>query len=324
MAKNNNKTLIIILLVLAGVLVLLQLNNRKKESTLKSDLVDIDTAKVTAIYLYPQAEKGKELAIVRSDKGWRIKEDDREAPVEASTVRNLLSSTLRIKPKQLAAVGEEKWEEYHVNDSLATRVKIVEGNKTTLDLYVGKFTVERPSGNNPYQSYGRGVSGKSYVRAAGEKEVYAVEGFLPMTYNQGFDAWRDQLFVKMNRDDLQKVTYTYPADSGFVLHNDTTGWGWKLDNGPVDSAAVARYLGVLSYRRYSKFADGYTPPSQADYQLLVEGKNMKPVVIKAYKDDKYHIVIHSSQNPESYFADSDSTIFKQFFVSRNNFLPVKK
>ncbi len=324
MAKNNNKTLIILLLVLGGVLVLLQLNSRKKESTLKSDLVDIDTAKVTAIYLYPQSEKGKELVIVRSDKGWRIKAGDREAPVEVSTVRNLLSATLRIKPKQLAAVGKDKWSEYHVDDSLATRVKIVEGNKTTLDLYIGKFTVERPSGNNPYQSYGGGVTGKSYVRAAGEKEVYAVEGFLPMTFNQGFDAWRDQLFVKMDRNDLQKITCTYPADSGFVLHNDTTGWSWKLDNGPVDSADVARYLGVLSYRRYSKFADGYTPPAQADYQVLVEGKDMKPVVIKAYRDDKYHLVIHSSQNPESYFADSDSTIFKQFFVPRSKFLPKEK
>ncbi len=319
MAKNNNKTLIIILVVLGGILLLLQYNNRKKESTLKRDLVDIDTAKVTAIYLYPQSEKGKELVFRRTDKGWRIKEDDKDAPVETPTVRNLLSTVLRIKPQQLVAVGEESWAEYHVNDSLATRLKIKEGNKTTLDLYIGKFSVERPSGNNPYQNYNRNVTGKSYVRAAGDKEVYAVEGFLPMMFNQGFAAWRDGRFLKLFRNDIQKITYTYPADSGFVLHNDTTGWGWKVDNEPVDSAAVAHYLSVLSNRRYSKFADGYTPPAQPDYQMTIEGKNFKPAVIKVYRDNKYHLVVHSSQNPESYFADDDSMVFKLLFVPRSKF-----
>jgi hypothetical protein len=325
MAKNNNKTLIIILVVLLGVFALVQLNTRKKESTLKRDLVDIDTAKVTAIYLYPQSEKGKELVFVRSDKGWRIKEDGKEAPVETATVRNLLATTLRIKPQQLVAVGKDAWSEYHVDDSLATRLKIMEDNKTVLDLYIGKFSVQRPSGNNPYQAYGGGgVTGKSYVRLAGDKEIYAVEGFLPMTFNQGFDAWRDQRFLKLFRDDIQKITYTYPADTGFVLHNDSTGWDWKLDNGPVDSAAVAQYLSLLSHRRYSNFADGYTPPAQADYQMLIEGKNFRPVVIKAFRDDKYNLVIHSGQNPESYFADKDSTIFKLLFVPRSKFLPKEK
>jgi hypothetical protein len=212
-----------------------------------------------------------------------------------------------------------------VDDSLATRVKVMEGKKEALHLYVGKFSVHRPSGNDPYQAYGGGgVTGKSYVRLAGDKEVYAVEGFLPMTFNQGFDAWRDQRFLKLSRNDIQKITYTYPADSGFVLHNDTTGWAWKLDNGPVDSAAVAHYLSLLSHRRYSTFADGYTAPAEADYQMLIEGKNFRPVVIKAYRDDKHHLVMHSSQNPETYFADSDSTIFKMLFIPRSKFVPKEK
>ena len=319
MAKNNNKTLIIILIVLGAVLALLQLNSRKKESTLKRDLVDIDTARVTAIYLYPQSEKGEELEFYKTDKGWHIKEGEREAPVEEPTVRNLLATVLRIRPQQLAAVGKDSWAEYHVSDSLATRLKIKEGNKTTLDLYIGRFTIDRPSGNNPYQAYNRNVTGKSYVRAAGDKNVYAVEGFLAMSLNQGFDAWRDGRFLTLFRDDIRKITYTYPADSGFILHNDSTGWAWKVDNEPVDSAALARYLSVLSHRRYNRFADGYTPPAQPDYQMTIEGKNFKPAVIKVYRDKKYNLVVHSSQNPESYFDDRDSTIFKMLFVPRSKF-----
>ncbi len=320
MAKNNHKTLIIVLVVLLGIFALLQLNNRKRESTLRRDLVAIDTAKVTAIHLFPQAERGAELVFTKGERGWRIRKDSLEAPVEKSTVRRLLEAVTAIRPQQLVAVGEEKWAEYHVNDSLATRVQVMQGKKTVADLYIGKFTVERPAGNNPYAYGGRNVSGKSYVRAAGDEAVYAVEGFLPMTFNQDFEAWRNHRFVELTRYDLRKLTFTYPADSGFVLHNDSTGWHWMLDSEQPDSAAVADYLNAISYKRYSRFADDFQPSGEAQWSITIEQKNSKPTVLKAYTDKKYHLVLHSSQNPDTYFADRDSSIFRTFFVPRGHFV----
>ncbi len=319
MARNNNKTLIIILVVLLGFFALLQINNKKKESTLRRDLVDIDTAKVTAVYLYPQADKGKELLFRRTDKGWTISNEGKEAPVEPSTMRRLLGAIKEIRPQQLVAVGKEKWSEYHVDDSLATRVRVMEGKKEKVSLYIGKFTVERPSGNNPYAYGGRNVSGKSYVRAEGDDAVYAVEGFLPMTFNQGFDAWRNSQFVEINRSRINRITFTYPADSGYVLHNDSTGWHWRLENVKPDSVAMNKYLSTISYRRYNRFADDFKPSGEALFTITIEGKDMQPVVLKAYSDERYHLVLHSSQNPETYFADKDSTIFHTFFLPRSHF-----
>ena len=312
--KNNTITLIVTLVVLVGVFFLLQVQNKKKESTLNMDLVKIDTAKVTAVYLYPQAEKGKELVFRKTNKGWRISDGKIDAPVEPGTVKNLLAGVINIKPKQLAAKGEDKWKEFDVTDSTATRLKIMEGDKKTLDLYIGKFTVNR-NPNARYGGYNRGITGTSYVRAGDGKEVYAVDGFLAMSFNQGLNGWRDQRFLKLHTYDLGKLSFTYPADSGFVATKDTANH-WFIGNQPADSAAMASYISVLSYRRYSVFADGFTPPAQADYQIVMEGKNMSPVVIKAFRDDKYHFVMHSSQNPESYFADKDSLIFKKLFVPR--------
>ncbi len=317
MAKksNNTRTLVIVLIVLLGIFFLLQIRTNKKESTLKRDLVSIDTANVTSIYLYPQTEKGKELAFAKTDKGWRIKEGKKEAPVERATIRNILASTLHIRPKQLAAVGESSWKKYDVTDSLATRLKIMEGSKKTLDLYIGKFSVSRGT-QNSYPNYGGGVSGVSYVRSAGGKAVYAVDGFLSMTYNQGFNAWRNHNFMVLHKDDIDKITFTYPADTGFVAVKDSTSH-WSLGSEPADSAKIAGYLSKLLYRRYSNFVDDYVPPEQSDYQIMIEGKNMTPLVVKAFRDDKYHFVMHSSQNPETYFADKDSTVFKMLFIPKN-------
>ena len=314
--KNNTITLLVVLVVLIGVFFLLQVRNNKRESTLNRNLVNVDTARITAIYLYPQAEKGNELVFRKTDKEWRISDGKKDAPVEPATMKNLLTSILNIRPRQLVAKGKDTWKKFDVTDSLATRLKVMEGNKKTLDLYIGRFKINRSNTPPQYGGYGGGVTGTSYVRGEGQKEVYAVDGFLAMTFNQGMNAWRDQRFLKLDRYKINKITFTYPADSGFVAVEDTTSH-WKIGNHPADSAAMASYVSKLPYRRYTTFADGYTPPAQADYQIVVNGKNMSPAVIKAFRDEKYHFVMHSSQNPETYFADKDSSIFKTFFVPRS-------
>jgi len=320
--KNNTTTLLVVLVILVGVFFILQIRSKKKESTLNRDLVRVDTAKVTAVYLYPQAEKGKELVFRKTDKGWRISDGKTKAPVEPGTMKNLLTSVINIKPKQLAAKGEDKWKEFDLTDTTATRLKIMEGNKKTLDLYIGKFKVNRSNTPQYGGYYGGGVTSTSYVRAEDGKEVYAVDGFLAMTFNQGMNEWRDQRFLKLQKGDIQKLTFTYPNDSGFVATKDTASH-WFIGNQPADSAAMASYLSGLVYRRYSTFADGYTPPAQADYQIVIEGRNMTPAVIKAFRNEKHHFVMHSSQNPESYFVDKDSTIFKKLFVPRTKLMGKK-
>ncbi len=57
--KFNNRTLLIVFLGLAGILVLTRVFTAKKaERTLDADLVEIDTGRISTIYIYPQAEKG--------------------------------------------------------------------------------------------------------------------------------------------------------------------------------------------------------------------------------------------------------------------------
>ncbi|NOY36402.1 MAG: DUF4340 domain-containing protein [Chlorobi bacterium] len=314
--KNNVKTLLIVFIVLIGILALLQIRTRKTESSLKRDLIKVDTAKVTSIILYPQAEKGAALEITRKGDKWRIKKGKKEAPVEAGSVRNMLNEIIHIRPKRLAAVSDTAWDDYSVTDSTATRLVVQEGHKKTLDLYIGKFTVDKNA--QMYGGYQGRVMGSSYIRPGNQKEVYEVDGFLALSFNQNFDAWRDHLFIRTTRSNLRKFTFTYPADSGFVVqYADSL---WNVEGAPADSAGMANYLADWTFRRYADFADNYDPPANPDFQITAEGNNMDPVVIKAYRDPRYHFVMNSSMNPETWFADKDSSIYKMFFVPKAKFL----
>ena len=314
--KNNTRTLLIILVVLIGFFALLQVRNRKSESTLRPDLIHVDTAKVTTILLYPRAENGAELKITKAKNGWRIQKGEKDAPVEAGSVKNILTEVLRIRPKRLVAVSDTAWDNYSVTDSTATRIIVQEGRKKTLDLYVGRFNVNQSS--QMYGGYQGRVIGSSYIRPAGEKKVYEVDGFLALSFNQNFDAWRDHMFLRTTRGNLRKFNFTYPSDSGFVVENADSLW--KVDGIPADSAGIQDYLSDWPFRRYSDFADDFEPPANPDYQITAEGNDMDPVVLKAYIHPKYRFVIHSSMNPETWFADRDSTIFKTFFVPKAKFL----
>ena len=71
--KFNNRTLLFVFLGLAGLLVLTRVFTAKKAvRTLDTELVEIDTGRISNILLYPQADQGKELAFSRTGSGWTV------------------------------------------------------------------------------------------------------------------------------------------------------------------------------------------------------------------------------------------------------------
>jgi hypothetical protein len=191
-------------------------------------------------------------------------------------------------------------------------VLIKEGKKTTLDMIIGRFNYQPPPQGYPGygQQYGTGIT---YVRNRDDDEVYAVEGFLAMTFNQGFNNWRDQTISRLTRDQVNKVVFEYPADSSFVAQKLETNW--TINGILADSASMAQYLNGLSRKTHSDFADGFSPLSSPLYQVTFEGMNMAPFSIRVYSQSGDNLVLHSSINPESYFRITPDGLFKDIFKS---------
>jgi hypothetical protein len=311
--RFDNKRLFFILGGLLAILLLTIIVKIPKErSTLKSTLVDVDTAEVVKIIITPKASTGKPFEFVRDNNKWTVRQDNIVSVPMKGAVENIFREVLAIGPQSLAAVGKQAWEEYELTDSLATRVKLLNGrNKDLAELMIGKFTYRQLS--NPYGGYGgNNIEGTTYVRLSGEEEIYTVEGFLAFSFSGGFNDWRDKSFLKCKKEDITKVTFTMPADSSFILAMKDSLWFAGIQ--PVDSAKTANFLNSLSLIDGQDFRDGFKPVSSPEYQMVIEGNNLLNITVKCFKGetgDEY--ILNSSLNPEVYFTSRRDGIFKQMF-----------
>jgi hypothetical protein len=310
-----------LLIILAGLIVLLLLTVivriPRERSTLKGTLVEFDTASVGGIEITPKSGSSEPFSFRRYNDKWDIVRGVIVAVPIQGAVKNIMSEILAIKPRSLAAVGESKWKEYELTDSLATRVKITNSKgKELAGLLIGRFSYRQTG--DPYGGYGgNNIEGTTYVRLDGEKEIYAVDGFLAFTFSGGFNDWRDKTFVRCNSDDITKITFTLPADSSYILMKRDSLW--FAANQKTDSAKTANYLNSISLVDGQEFADGYKPASFPSYQIVIEGNNLLNITVKCFKGEGDSLILNSSLNPEVYYITRREGIFAELFKPLNHF-----
>lgn len=313
----NNTALLIVFLVLAGIFILTKIfPGDRSQKTLNTRLVEIDTSRITEIMISRGAGHDKEIRFEKQGEGWMVSNGEIKAKADPSGVKRLLGELVELKTDRLVARSSEAFADYHVDDSLGSRITIDEGRKRTLDMMVGRFHYQPPAGG--YAGYGQNYgTGQSFVRLSGKDEVYTVEGYLSMSVNQPLNSWRNNSFIHLDRNRVSKLVFTYPADSGFVMQkNDNI---WLIDGIQADSARVADYLGSISRKSATEFWDGPEPGPQAEFSISIEGDNMEPVLLEAYHRQEESCLMHSSHNPEAWFVSSIDGIFGEIFKSGNTF-----
>ena len=314
--KLNIKTLAITFGVLLLAVVAVKISDSLSHgNTLKDVLFDINTDDVTTIRIYPQSEKGKEITLVKNNGKWVVKYNGATYTGNQSLISSLPEQINKLKPLRLTATKKESWKNFQVTDSLATKVVLENNGKVLAGLYIGKFSYimskNQPQQQNPYMRRPQGKM-NTYVRTLDDDNVYAVEGFLGMSFNRTADDFRDKTIVSVNKNDLTKLTFSYPADSSFVLSKKDNKW--FVDDTPADSASVAGYLNKISNLRGRTFAD--TGVASFNHSVKIEGQNMEPVTVQAFVSEK-GAVITSSQNKGTIFTDDDKKdIVKKLFVSK--------
>ena len=302
----NNKILGIIfgILLIAGIFLFL-FDGGKNERTFRDVLVDVDTSAVTEILIYPKSQIHKEVKIYKDKDEWRVTlASGGSAKVANQRISDLFTQLEAIKPKRLAARDETKWSELQV-DSTGSRVKVFEGSKLSLDLVIGRFSFQQPRTMN------------TFVRLYNDKDVYEVDGFLDMTFNQGANIFRDGTVIKSDQNTWKQIQFTYPADSSFQLVK--SGNSWLLNGRETDSLKTANFLNRLANLSNNSFIDvvKIDPASTPTYSLNITTSDLKFIEIKGYQDLTSSI-IHSSQNPEAWF--DGSSLSKTIFVGKSSFL----
>ena len=313
-----------IFLLILVVLVFL-IDQKKGKRTFRTDLFDADTAEITAIIIHPKSDYNKPLMLVREKSGWLLKGDDKQFSADPGMVKEMLNSLNDLKALRVAATDKAKWKEFEVDDSLSTKVLVKKGKKVVSTLYIGRFTYQMPKNANPYDYYNQQAKISTFVRTDDEKFVYVVEGLLSMVFNRNFNDFRNKVIIRSNRDDWNRLTFSYPSDSSFIMIKDKGSW--SVDGNLIDSAKVYEYLNSIAYVSSENFVDDQKPVSQKpDYSLKIEGDNrLRPIVISAFAADTTHdYLIRSSENEGVYFSGKQSVIMEKIFISKNKLLNNKK
>ncbi len=304
--KNSNKLLWIFLAVLIIVVaIIFSTESTKNERTFRKDLVSIDTAKVSQISIYPKSLKGKEVRLTKVDSLWKVNSDfGKQFTVPKIKINNLLNQLLFVKPLRVAARSQDKWKEYQI-DSASTRIEIKEGSEKVLDLMIGKFAFQQPR------------SMTTFVKLAGDTDIYEVEGFLDMVFNKTPNDFRDETIIKSDRNKWNKLKFeSANSDSSFELVKVNNSW--FINGTKTDSAKTENSLNSIERLSNSNYINNEkaTFPKQSS-KLTIEIENENPIIITAYKDSLNYI-IESSMNNENYF-DGKTIGNKIFFKKESMF-----
>lgn len=314
----NTKILIILLAVLAIVLIVTNLN-KKEDRTFRSELVDIDTTRVTKMEIIPKTGSGPTITITKTGDEWDLKAEGKSYKPDASSLRNILVELTRMRTERVAATSKADWAEFEVTDSTATRLKVFAGKKVVADVYLGKFSYSQPSDiQNPQQRQQTRMF--THVRLAGEDAVYVVEGFIKMSIQPNVDSYRAKVLCAAPVNDITRVSFRLPDDQFTVsLENGI----WMLDGQPADSNMTVRYLQKLARLSSSVFIDEVEPQTPSPtHTVKVEGNNMFPVELKAYPaDPENEYIVTSSLVPDAQYSGSNGQLFERTFVGREAFLP---
>lgn len=287
MKKLSNIKLIGILVALVLIYFVIDMTGGKQKSkSLRTSLVEIDTAAVTKLQIVMPEDT---VLLEKTDGYWNLALDNGKViPANKPSVMNALNALTTIKPSRMATKSETKWKDYQV-DSAGTRAMVYEGGEKTLDLIIGRF------GMQSQRQY------HTFVRLFEDKEVYVAENFMSFSVPKDANSYRDGVLARINKDSITSVTFNYPADTSFILQR--AGDIWNLNGETADSTAVAGFVSGLSYLSGRNFYDDpetlINPLMTAEFAL----SNGKSITIVGY-DNNDQMIYHSSENEFGYFSDA--------------------
>ena len=311
--KLSNKTLLILFIILLVIVAaFLFYDSKHGERSFRKDLVNIDTAQVTSINIYPKTTHHKLVKIFKEGHYWKVDiPNNKTAFVPKQKIDEIFRELLGIKTLSVAALGKNKWKEYEVDDSSGTEIKVFEGGNNTLDLTIGKFAFRRPK------------TMLSYVRVGGDDNVYQINGMPGFLFNQNADYYRDGRVINDRYSNWTKLSFTYPGDSSFVLEKKNKNW--MIGSQIADSAKTVNLLRPLSDLTSQDFADNFDQSllSKATYTLTINSSAKGGITVTAFISPK-DTLINSSTNPDAYFDAGKNSLLKQIFRGKRDFFKKKK
>jgi len=268
-------------------------------------LFQIDTTELTSLSW--QNTKG-EFILVREENKWLITHGTRTVEALPKTVSKLLQPLQKVQTYDMVAQQSSAWKNFGMDEAQATRVQLYQKGEMLEDFWLSPLTVK----DSLHQLL-------TYVRLAGEDEVFEVSGELSRAFQLPFHRFRDPTVLRL--DSLIEITaleyFLSPDSSLYFAKADH----WQHENyAPLlDSTIVKTFLKNLETVESTAFADNFDDTRTTEFfhrAIALQLAHLpKSIRLECYRDSTWQqpFVIHSSQNPGNYFASDSSGLYQYFF-----------
>ena len=312
--KFSSGILIIILAVLMIVYLIVRYSN-SDERTFRDKILSFDAATITKIMIH-DPKSGQEAVDLRlSGENWIVRDNGKEYTADTNVVKNMLKQLSELPTKRYAGKGNDAWIKYEVTDTSAALVTLFASEKTVAEIYIGKFSYNMPK-EQQQMAQARQQRGDmtSYVRLKNEEDVYAVDGYLKMSFNGKTATYRLKSLTSVNPADITHLIINQPGNKKVL---DKQGGKWFMNGIPADSAMVAKYCSSIARLSSSKFVGNEVSQSFPGHSVRIEGNNFSPVDLQAYPvaDTNVAYIISSSANPGAFFNGKEGGLFKKIWES---------
>lgn len=304
--SNATKTLLalfVILLVITGLVKFT--GNRNESRALRNAVVKFDTTKADRITI--KSGKTGDVVLTKVNKIWKVRalNGSKEYKANQQAVKDAMSQVNDLMPVSVVTRDKKKFRRYQV-DSTGTFVSINAGNRKAADFYLGRFQYAGPGGIT------------TYIRPAGQNNVYAVNGYITDSFAKKLNNWRDRRIWKIRRGDISQIDMIYPADSSFTAKPVKKG-KWISGKDTLDMGIFSNVLNQLTDFTADGFENKMSPNQFGKplYQIKVHMNNgvVRDIRFKPDKADS-NSYIGITNNYPYVFKESKSIYKQEVFRSR--------
>ncbi len=319
----KTKYLLLILVLTASLYFLVKfLKNDQKTQNFQDTLVSIDTANVDRLLIKTSTSI---VDLNKINEEWTLTlENGKHVPVLARNVLSTLYHLLDIKPSRIISKDPKKWRDYQVDDSLGTVIQVYANDKKQVDIILGTVGIAKndKQATNPYEQLELNKQQQrffSYVRIAGDDNVYASNDFLSFHVSKSPNDYRNSQLFNLTKDSLKNMTFIYPDNSSFsLLKTDST---WSIENQIANLDSIDKFINGIVNLTSQEFEDSWRPKKDQKpvYTIIANQTNNTSQEIQVFQQEG-KLIFHSNNNPNNYFNDENGELQKKLIASKANFL----
>jgi Domain of unknown function (DUF4340) len=296
----RNKHLVLLFLSICLGAWLFQKMPSKATSDFQKSIVSIDTNVVTQVILQTQGEK-ETLVFDRLERGWMVTYETQTIQILSTQMDSILGLMSSIRSSKKFTTNKQDWNKYGVGNKQGMRVQVF-GNKGRLD----DFTVSKCKEQNK----------PIYLRLGDSPEIYEVDFPMICAQKVNFADLRSRKIYTSIEENIQLVNILNKAKEE-KNYAQSKGLWFQTENKKVDKTGQMRcFFEALSGLKLERFADDFNDSEKNDLLLseitLHQQRNEEVQLIKltCYQsiDNQKKYILHSSENPHTYFYSNDSLI----------------